>query len=101
MIVAVQRLSGLAVGMLGGIVLLTVQPPNRLTAQDYRAQAIRILRTVPLIDGHNDLADAIRERGGLDPGGRAVSKAHLITHITRQSDLKIHPIDEPTHTSDV
>ena len=35
-------------------------------AQDYRAQAIRILKTVPLIDGHNDIPDAVRERGGLD-----------------------------------
>ncbi|PYP39675.1 MAG: membrane dipeptidase [Gemmatimonadetes bacterium] len=69
--------------MLGGIVLLTVQPPNRLTAQDYRAQAIRILRTVPLIDGHNDLADAIRERGGLDSVDLAVSQPKLMTDIPR------------------
>jgi membrane dipeptidase len=81
--VAVQRLSGLAVGMLGGIVLLTAQPPKRLTAQDYRAQAIRILRTVPLIDGHNDIPDAIRERGGLDSMDLAKSQPRLMTDIAR------------------
>src|SRR5258705_6834237 len=81
--VAVQRLSGLAVGMLGGIVLLTAQPPNRLTAQDYRAQAIRILRTVPLIDGHNDIPDALRERGGLDSVDFAVRQPRLMTDIPK------------------
>src|SRR5438552_3738523 len=60
---SVRRLVGLAVRTLGVTILLTAQPPNRLTAQDYRAEAIRILRTVPLIDGHNDIPDAIRERG--------------------------------------
>src|SRR6266550_6051531 len=83
MSVAVQRLSGLAVGILGGIVFLTAQPLNRLTAQDYRAQAIRILGTVPLIDGHNDIPDAIRERGGLDSVNFAVSQPKLMTDIPR------------------
>jgi len=64
-------------------ILLTAQPPNRLTAQDYRAEAIRILRTVPLIDGHNDIPDAIRERGGLDSVNFAVSQPKLMTDIPR------------------
>jgi membrane dipeptidase len=81
--VAVRRFGGLAVGLLGGIVLLCAQPPSRLTAQDYRAQAIRILRTVPLIDGHNDIPDAIRERGGLDSVDLAVSQPRLMTDIAR------------------
>jgi len=79
----VGRFGGWAVRMLGVLVLLAAQPPNRLTAQDYRAQAIRILRTVPLIDGHNDLADAIRERGGLDSVDLAVSQPKLMTDIPR------------------
>src|SRR2546426_8483284 len=47
---------------------LTASPPL-LSAQDYRAQALRILKTVPLIDGHNDIPDAIRQRGGRGSGG--------------------------------
>src|SRR6266853_6689370 len=80
---SVRRLGGLAVRTLGVTILLTAQPPNRLTAQDYRAEAIRILRTVPLIDGHNDIPDAIRERGGLDSVNFAVSQPKLMTDIPR------------------
>jgi membrane dipeptidase len=54
-----------------------------LPAQDYRAQAIRILKTVPLIDGHNDIPDAIRERGGVDSVNFAVSQPKLMTDIPR------------------
>src|SRR6266566_2127032 len=60
---------------------LSIIPTFQLTAQDYRAQAIRILRTVPLIDGHNDIADAIRERGGLDSVNFAVNQPKLMTDI--------------------
>jgi membrane dipeptidase len=84
---AVGRFGGLAVRILGVGLLLTTQPPNRLTAQaapdPYRAQALRILRTVPLIDGHNDIPDAIRERGGLDSVDLAVSQPKLMTDIPR------------------
>ncbi len=54
-----------------------------VAAQDYRAQAVRILRTVPLIDGHNDLPDAMRERGGLDSVDIAVDQPRLHTDIRR------------------
>lgn len=54
-----------------------------LTAQDYRREAVRILRAVPLIDGHNDLPDALLERGGLDSVNLAVSQPTLMTDITR------------------
>src|SRR6266849_6755887 len=75
MMQAVGRSSGRAVVL--ATLLLTAGPPVRLTAQagapkpsraavDYRARALALLKTVPLIDGHNDLADAIREGGGLD-----------------------------------
>ena len=63
--------------------LLGVLASWRLDAQDYRAQALRILRTTPLIDGHNDIPDAIRERGGLDSVDLAVSQPRLHTDITR------------------
>jgi len=58
-------------------------PPSGLAAQDYRAQALRILKTVPLIDGHNDIPDAIRERGGLDSVDFAASQPKLMTDIPR------------------
>jgi len=73
----------LAVGILGGVILLTAQPPNRLAAQDYRAQALRILRTVPLIDGHNDIPDALHERGGVDSVSLAVAQPQLMTDVLR------------------
>src|ERR1700716_585177 len=80
---AVGRFGGSAVGIVGIGILLTAQPLNRLTAQDYRAQAIRIIRTVPLIDGHNDIPDAIRERGGLDSVDFAVRQPKLMTDIPK------------------
>src|SRR5712692_11387289 len=63
--------------------VLTARPPDRLSAQDYRAQALRILATVPLIDGHNDIPDAIRERGGLDSVDFAVLQPKLMTDIPK------------------
>src|SRR5207244_6212955 len=63
--------------------LLTAGPSDRLSAQDYRAQALRILKTVPLIDGHNDIPDAIRERGGLDSVDFAVLQPKLMTDIPK------------------
>ena len=71
------------VRMLGIFVLLAAQPANRLTAQDYRAEALRILRTVPLIDGHNDIPDAIRERGGVDSVNFALSQPKLMSDVPR------------------
>src|SRR5712664_3949134 len=65
------------------VLLLSIIPTFQLSAQDYRAQAIRILKTVPLIDGHNDIPDAIRERGGLDSVDFAVSQPRLMTDIPR------------------
>ena len=67
----------------GLILVLTAGPPDRLSAQDYRARAIAILKTVPLIDGHNDLADAIRARGGLDSVDVAVLQPKLMSDIPK------------------
>src|SRR6266705_272894 len=63
--------------------LLTAGPSDRLSAQDYRARAVAILKTVPLIDGHNDIPDAIRQRGGLDSVDFAVSQPKLMTDIPK------------------
>ena len=63
--------------------LLSIIPSFPLSAQDYRAQAIRILGTVPLIDGHNDIPDAIHERGGLDSVNFGVSQPRLMTDVPR------------------
>src|SRR5437667_8860992 len=79
------RTGGRAVGRaaLWVVILLCGGPPVRLSAQDYRAQALRILKTVPLIDGHNDLADAIRARGGLDSVDVAVLQPKLMSDIPK------------------
>ena len=65
--------------MLGLALLVSAGRSVRLAAQDYRAQALRILKTVPLIDGHNDVPDAIRARGGLDSVDFAVLQPKLMT----------------------
>ncbi len=78
--VAVGRSGGLVVGL---AFFLFAGPAVRLSAQDYRAQALRILKTVPLIDGHNDIPDAIRERGGRDSVDFAVLQPKLMTDIPK------------------
>src|SRR5207248_3189105 len=72
------------------LLLLSLDPSTRLPAQDFRppaqdfrAQALRILKTVPLIDGHNDIPDAIRARGGLDSVDFAVAQPKLMTDIPK------------------
>ncbi|HUL03615.1 MAG TPA: dipeptidase [Gemmatimonadales bacterium] len=63
--------------------LLAVGLLDCAEAQDYRAQALQILKTVPLVDGHNDLPDVIRERGGLDSVNLATAQPKLMTDIAR------------------
>jgi len=65
------------------VLALGVLASWRLDAQDYRAQALRILRTTPLIDGHNDIPDAIRERGGLDSVDFSVLQPRLMNDIPK------------------
>jgi membrane dipeptidase len=65
------------------VCVLTIAASGRLSAQDYRAQALRVLKTVPLIDGHNDIPDAIRERGGPDSVNFGLSQPKLMTDIPR------------------
>ena len=56
---------------------------KRPAPTDYRARALVLLRTVPLIDGHNDIPDAIRARGGLDSVDFAVPQPKLMTDLPR------------------
>jgi membrane dipeptidase len=65
------------------LALAAALPPSPLRAQDHRARAMQILRTTPLIDGHNDIPDAIRERGGFDSVDLAVAQPRLHTDIAR------------------
>jgi len=67
------------------LIALSAHPPIRLSAQTdpHRERALRILRSTPLIDGHNDLPDAMRERGGLDAVDIGVSQPRLHTDIAR------------------
>ncbi|HSE98337.1 MAG TPA: membrane dipeptidase, partial [Blastocatellia bacterium] len=65
------------------VVALSFASTAVLAAQDYRREAIRILRGVPLIDGHNDIPDALRDRPGGDSVNLAVSQPTLMTDITR------------------
>ena len=51
--------------------------------RDYRAEALRILKAVPLVDGHNDIPDAIRERGGVDSVDFAATQLGLMTDIPK------------------
>jgi membrane dipeptidase len=51
--------------------------------RDYRAEALRILKTVPLVDGHNDIPDAIRGRGGVDSVDFAATQLGLMTDIPK------------------
>src|SRR5574341_6525 len=77
-----RRMGGLAVGLCVG--LLSAHPAIRLSAQDvYRERALRLLRSVPLIDGHNDIPDAIRARGGLDSVDFAAPQPRLMTDIPK------------------
>jgi membrane dipeptidase len=56
---------------------------TRPAATDYRARALALLKTVPLIDGHNDIPDAIRERGGPDSVDFAAAQPKLMTDLTK------------------
>ncbi|MGH7537106.1 MAG: dipeptidase [Gemmatimonadales bacterium] len=66
------------------LLALTVAAPCGVGAQaDARAHALRILRAVPLIDGHNDIPDAIRGRGGLDSVDFGATQLGLMTDIPK------------------
>jgi len=63
------------------LALLAAAPLSGQAPEWDRVQ--RLLRTVPVIDGHNDLPDAIRDRGGLDSVDLASPQPGLHTDIAR------------------
>src|SRR5438552_413609 len=64
---------------------LTAAQATRQPAVAYHARAVAILKTVPLIDGHNDLPDAIRARGGLDSVDLAAPQPKLMSDLPKIS----------------
>src|SRR5438552_6897290 len=83
---SVRRLGGWPVSV--ALLVVAGYPADRLASQaakpdSFRLKALAILRTVPLIDGHNDIPDAIRERGGLEAVDFSVSQPKLMTDVPR------------------
>ena len=73
-------------GLLGAglaTLLLGAARPAPAQGEGYRERALRLLRTVPLIDGHNDIPDAIRARGGVDSVDFAAPQPKLMTDVPR------------------
>jgi len=70
-----------------GIALSVLPSFRRCNAQaapdSFRIRALTILRRSPLIDGHNDIPDAIHGLGGLDSVNFAVRQPKLMTDIPR------------------
>lgn len=62
---------------------LQAQAGGGAAARDYRAEALRLLKTVPLVDGHNDIPDAIRGRGGVDSVDFSATQLGLMTDIPK------------------
>lgn len=54
----------LALALAGLALPAQAAPPAGATADDYAARVARVLRATPLIDGHNDWAEALRDREG-------------------------------------
>lgn len=54
--------------------------------KDFREEALRIVRSVIVLDGHNDLPDAIRERGGLDSVNLSANQPRLHTDLARMHE---------------
>ena len=69
------------------LLLFALPSFRRCTAQTApdpnRTRALAILKTVPLIDGHNDIPDAIRGRGGVDSINFGKGEPKLMTDIPR------------------
>jgi len=71
-------------GSLCPLVLLAAQAkPVKPAPVDFRAHALAILKTVPLIDGHNDIPSQIKDRGGIDSIDFLVNQPKLMTDIPR------------------
>lgn len=74
------------IALLAAAALVALSPPA--AAQDYAARVARVLKATPLIDGHNDWPEVLREREGdarwtIDLGDLSRSKAAYNTDIAR------------------
>ncbi len=74
---------GLVLLVLPAAVALHLHAQGATATRDYRAEALRILKTVPLVDGHNDIPDAIRSRGGPDSVDFSATQLGLMTDIPK------------------
>ena len=63
--------------------LVSAQAGTPAPGPDYRSQALRILKSTPLVDGHNDIPDAIRDRGGIDSVVFSETQLGLMTDIPK------------------
>jgi membrane dipeptidase len=50
--------------IIAGIAAAAIAVPSAVCAQDYSARVARVLKSTPLIDGHNDWPEALRGREG-------------------------------------
>jgi membrane dipeptidase len=66
-----------------GVAHLSAQASAPAPGPDFRAQALRILKSTPLVDGHNDIPDALRERGGVDSVVFSETQLGLMTDIPK------------------
>jgi membrane dipeptidase len=62
---------------------LSAQAGAPAPGPDYRAQALRILKSTPLVDGHNDIPDALRGRGGIETVIFSETQLGLMTDIPK------------------
>ncbi len=72
-----------SVGLALAFTTLWVSPLAAQAPPDYRAQALRLLKAVPLIDAHNDIPDAVRGRGGVDSVDFGATQLGLMTDIPK------------------
>jgi len=78
------KIVGLALWLAAlGVPHLSAQARAPAPGADFRAQALRILKTTPLIDGHNDIPDAIRDRGGIGSVIFSETQLGLMTDIPK------------------
>jgi membrane dipeptidase len=62
---------------------LSAQAGAPAPGPDYSAQALRILKSTPLVDGHNDIPDALRDRGGIGSVVFSETQLGLMTDIPK------------------
>jgi membrane dipeptidase len=66
-----------------GVPHLSAQAGAPAPRPDFRPQALRLLKSTPLVDGHNDIPDALRGRGGIDSVIFSETQLGLMTDIPK------------------